>query len=210
MSGLFITMEGTDGAGKTTQIKLLKDFLVQKGFEVVSLREPGGNTISEKIREIIIDKENDKMSDMTEAMLYAASRAQLVKEVIIPNLNEGNIVLCDRFVDSSIVYQGYARGMGEDIIENINQYATQGIAPDMTFFLKLSPEASLERKKKQEELDRIEAAGNSFHKRVYNGYLKLVEKNKKRIRVIDAENSIKDIHEEIIQHIERLLKERSF
>lgn len=210
MSGLFITMEGTDGAGKTTQMKLLNDFLAQKGFEVISLREPGGNKISEKIREIIIDKENDKMADMTEAMLYAAARAQLVKEVIIPNLNDGNIVLCDRFVDSSIVYQGYARGMGEDTIAKINQYATQGITPDMTFFLKLTPEASLERKEKQEELDRIESAGNSFHKRVYNGYLKLVDKNKKRIKVIDAEKSIEEIHTEIIQHIERLLKERSF
>lgn len=210
MSGLFITLEGTDGAGKSTQAEFLEKYLKNKGFEVVCVREPGGNLISEKIRNIIIDKENVKMSKMTETLLYAASRAQLVKEVIIPALTVGNIVICERFLDSSLAYQGYARCIGEEIIESINQYAVDGLTPDITFFLKLSPEESLERKKAQHNLDRIESAGSNFHKRVFKGYMLLAEKNKDRIKVIEANRSVDEVKNDIIFYIEKLIKERSF
>lgn len=210
MSGLFISMEGTDGSGKSTQIKLLEKYLSEKGFEVVCVREPGGNKISEKIRDIIIDTENNEMGNMTEALLYAAARAQLVKEVIIPALTEGNVVVCDRFTDSSIVYQGFARGLGEDAVAGINRFATGGLIPDITFFLRLNPEESIERKKRQNKLDRIEALSNNFHKRVYVGYLNLANKNKDRVKVIDADKTIEEIHNEIADNIEIFIKERSF
>ena len=204
MSGLFITMEGTDGAGKTTQIKLLKDYLEKKGFSVLSTREPGGNAISEKIREIIIDVENKKMNARTEALLYAASRAQIVSEVIVPTLKKGDIVICDRFVDSSIVYQGIARKLGIETVESINHFATDGLEPDITFLLKLDPEQSIERKKQQEQLDRIESENSYFHKRVYYGYLELAEKFPERIKVIDAFDDIDTIHKKIVQYVENL------
>lgn len=206
MSGLFITMEGTDGAGKTTQINMLKDYLDSKGYNVVCLREPGGTAIGEKIREIIIDKNNTEMYSMTEAMLYAAARAQLLHEVILPTLKKGDVVLCDRFLDSSVIYQGYARGMGERRIRNLNRYAIDDIEPDITFFLRLKPEDGLARKKAQTELDRIESESFNFHQRVYDGYVNLARRNKGRIKMIDALKTADEIHGEIIKHLNKLLE----
>lgn len=206
MSGLFITMEGTDGAGKTTQIKLLEEYLLKKGFKVVCTREPGGTPISEKIREIIIDKNNSEMTDITEAFLYAAARAQHVDEVILPTLKEGGIVISDRFVDSSVVYQGFARSIGERLIKNINKYAVGELEPDITFFLKLKPEDGLKRKKEQAELDRLEAEKFSFHQRVYDGYVRLSKRCKNRIQVIDALKSVEEIHNDIVKGINNLLE----
>lgn len=206
MSGLFITMEGTDGAGKTTQIKLLEEYLTGKGFKVVCTREPGGTPISEKIREIIIDKNNIEMTDMTEALLYAAARAQHVNDVILPTLKEGGIVISDRFVDSSIVYQGFARSIGERLIKNINKYAVGDLEPDITFFLKLKPEDGLKRKREQAELDRLEAEKFSFHQRVYDGYVRLSKRCKNRIQVVDALKSVEEIHNEIVKGIDNLLE----
>ena len=206
MSGLFITMEGTDGAGKTTQIKLLEEYLTGKGFKVVCTREPGGTPISEKIREIIIDKNNSEMTDMTEALLYAAARAQHVNDVILPTLKEGGIVISDRFVDSSIVYQGFARSIGERLIKNINKYAVGDLEPDITFFLKLKPEDGLKRKREQAELDRLEAEKFSFHQRVYDGYVRLSKRCKNRIQVVDALKSVEEIHNEIVKGIDNLLE----
>ena len=210
MSGLFITMEGTDGAGKTTQTELLRKYLEDKGFSVICVREPGGTVISEKIRSIIIDTEHKKMNARTEALLYAAARAQLVSEVIIPTLKKGDVVLCDRFIDSSIVYQGDARKLGEEIVSSINSFAADGIEPDITFFLKLEPEQSIERKKKQEQLDRIESESLYFHRKVFYGYVSLAEKFPERIKTIDAFADINTIHQNIVWHIENLLLERSF
>jgi dTMP kinase len=198
-------MEGTDGAGKTTQINLLKDYLDERGYKVVCVREPGSTPIGEKIREIIIDKNNSEMCAMTEAMLYAAARAQLVNEVILPALKEGGVVIADRFVDSSIVYQGYARGMGEKKIKNLNRYCIEELEPDITFFLRLKPEDGLKRKKAQAELDRIESEHFNFHQRVYDGYVSLAKRNKQRIKMIDALKSTEQIHEEIIEQIQGLL-----
>ena len=206
MSGLFITMEGTDGAGKTTQINRLAQYFEDKGYKVICTREPGGTPISEKIREIIIDKNNTEMTDMTEALLYAAARAQHVEEVILPALKEGDIVISDRFVDSSVVYQGFARSIGERLIKNINKYAVGDLEPDVTFFLKLKPEDGLARKREQAELDRLEAEKFSFHQRVYDGYVRLSKRCKNRIQVINALKSVDEIHDEIVKGIENLME----
>ena len=206
MSGLFITMEGTDGAGKTTQINRLAQYFEDKGYKVICTREPGGTPISEKIREIIIDKNNTEMTDMTEALLYAAARAQHVEEVILPALKEGDIVVSDRFVDSSVVYQGFARSIGERLIKNINKYAVGDLEPDITFFLKLKPEDGLARKREQAELDRLEAEKFSFHQRVYDGYVRLSKRCKNRIQVINALKSVDEIHDEIVKGIENLME----
>lgn len=210
MSGLFITMEGIDGAGKTTQTKLLADYLKKYGFDVTCTREPGGNPISEKIRNIIIDIENKDITDLTEAFLYAASRAQLTNKVILPALKEGNIVICDRYLDSNLVYQGIARGIGEDIIMDINKYSTYNLVPDVTFFLKVTPKKGLARKKRQEKLDRIESEKFYFHKKVYDGYLEIADKYKERIITINANRDVEVIHKDIIKHIDYILAERSF
>ena len=208
MSGLFITFEGTDGSGKTTQIKLLEKYLKDKGFYVMCTREPGGNPISEKIREIIIDKENTEMTSVTEALLYAAARAQHVANDIKPVLNDGGIVISDRFLDSSLVYQGYARGLGIKTVRDINRYAVDGLEPDMTFFLRLKPKDGIDRKRSQHELDRMESEDEKFHTMVYSGYMQLVRRSKKRIYVIDALKSVEDIHAEITQKIDNIFKEK--
>ena len=208
MSGLFISIDGTDGSGKTTQIKLWEKYFKEKGFYVVCTREPGGNPISEKIRELIIDKENTEMTSVTEALLYAAARAQHVSTDILPVLNDGGVVISDRFLDSSIVYQGFARGLGTRTVREINKYAVNGLEPDMTFFLRLKPNDSIERKKKQKELDRMESEGDKFHQLVYDGYMQLCRHNKRRIKVIDAMRSIEDIHNEIVKSIEQAFAEK--
>ncbi len=205
MSGLFITMEGTDGAGKTTQINMLRDYLDSRGYNVVCVREPGGTPIGEKIREIIIDKNNSEMCQMTEAMLYAAARAQLVSQIILPALKNGGVVISDRFLDSSLVYQGYARGLGERRIRNLNRYAVDDLEPDITFFLRLKPEDGLKRKRVQAELDRIESEHFNFHQRVYDGYVSLARRNKSRIRMLDALKSADEIHCAILSEIDKLL-----
>lgn len=210
MSGLFITMEGTDGSGKTTQIALLKDYLEGIGFSVALAREPGGTKIGEKIREIILDIDNKGMSYATEALLYSASRSELVKGVIMPELKKGNIVLCDRFLDSSLVYQGVGRELGIENIKNINEIATNGLSPDITFFLQLSSASGMLRKKKQKQLDRLEAEKEYFHKRVYYGYEKLVRENSDRIKKIDASESIQCVHKEIVKNINELFNIRGY
>ncbi|MBR6401261.1 MAG: dTMP kinase [Firmicutes bacterium] len=208
MSGLFISIEGTDGSGKTTQIRLLEQYFKDRGFYVVCTREPGGNMISEKIRELIIDKENTEMTPVTEALLYAAARAQHVACDIMPVLNDGGIVISDRFLDSSLVYQGCARGLGIKTVKDINKYAVDSLEPDITFFLRLKPGDGIERKKKQKELDRMESENEKFHRMVYGGYMQLARRNKKRIKVIDALKSIDDIHREIVEYIERLFEQK--
>lgn len=210
MSGLFITMEGTDGSGKTTQIKLLSDYLKKEGYDVVCTREPGGTEIGEKIRNILIDAENKNMSDITEMFLYSAARAQLVKEVIIPKMKSGGIVISDRFVDSSIVYQGIARDIGEKEVKEVNKYAVRNLSPDITFLLELDFKKGIERKKQQSKLDRIESESIYFHKKVFYGYKKLASKNSQRIKVIDASLSENEIHNIIVENIELLINGRSF
>lgn len=168
--GLFITTEGTDGSGKTTQIKLIESYLKGKGFEVVVTREPGGTSIGEKIRSIILDTENSDMAYITEMMLYASARAQLVNELIKPSLSEGKVVICDRFIDSSYVYQGFGRNIDIELIERVNRIALDGIMPDVTLFFDIDPEVALERRIQSTGADRIEREAMDFHRKVYNGY----------------------------------------
>ncbi|GAB6086060.1 dTMP kinase [Alkaliphilus crotonatoxidans] len=205
MSGLFITIEGTDGAGKTTQIILLKEFLEKQGLRVLVTREPGGTLIGEKIRDIVLDQRHAEMSHTTEALLYAASRGQLVKQVIQPALNRGEIVICDRYIDSSLVYQGWGRGLGYDAVADINRFATQGLEPDITLLLEISPEISLGRIKSRGQGDRLEQEKIQFHQSVYNAYLELAERFPARIKRIDGERNVIDIQAEIQNIITSLL-----
>jgi len=200
--GLLIALEGPDGCGKTTQIQLLDNYFRTKGFDVIKTREPGGTAISEKIRNIILDNNNNEMSDMCEALLYAASRAQLADEVIKPALKSGKMVICDRFVYSSMVYQGIGRDLGMETIKSINEAALRGLGADIVFMITIPYEQGLERKRNQRELDRLENVGDDFHKKVFEGYSKICEIYDKII-VIDGNKSIEEIHDEIITHIEQ-------
>ncbi|MBU3159564.1 dTMP kinase [Clostridium frigoris] len=198
--GRMIVLEGPDGSGKTTQIELLEKYLQESGYEVVRVREPGGTEISEKIREIILDNDNCNMSYMCEALLYAASRAQLVSEVIKPALDNGKIVICDRFIYSSMVYQGIGRGLGMEKIKGINEVALDGLKPDITFMITIPYTEGLNRKKKQGSLDRLENSGNEFHKKVFEGYMDICIKYDK-IEVLDGNRSVKEIQKDIIKII---------
>lgn len=201
---LFITIEGPDGSGKSTQIAKLKETLEKSGKEVVLTREPGGTAISEKIRHIILDRDNKEMCAMTEALLYAASRAQHVEQLIKPALAAGKPVICDRFVDSSIAYQGYGRGLG-DAVRTINEYAVAGCMPDVTFLLYIDPERSKNRIR-AEKLDRLDLEELHFHKEVYRGYMELLKQYPERMIAINADRSIEEVAEEIQNHLKRLLK----
>ncbi|MCT4593658.1 MAG: dTMP kinase [Anaeromicrobium sp.] len=205
MKGLFISFEGPDGAGKTTQIKMLEEYLKNKGYDVVLTREPGGTSISEQIRKVILDVNNGNMNYMTEALLYAASRAQHVSEVIKASIDDGKIVICDRFVDSSVVYQGIGRNLGIDTVEAINKFAVDDCMPHVTFLFKICPEEGIRRKSKQGEKDRLENEKIDFHKRVYKGYEELRDKHVNRIQEIDAERTIEEIHEDIKRRIDNIL-----
>lgn len=196
MAGVFITFEGTDGSGKTTQVQLLDSYLKKINKATVITREPGGTEIGEKIRNLIIDINND-MADITEALLYAASRAQLIEQVIKPSLDEQKIVLCDRFIDSSIAYQGIARKIGIEKILSINSYTIDNIMPDITFYLDIQPELGIKRKKNQTKLDRIESEDLIFHNQVYEGYQKIVSMYPKRIYKLDATQSKDKLHNQI-------------
>lgn len=205
MRGKFITIEGTDGSGKSTQIGLLMDYLNKKGVDVLFTREPGGTPIGEKIREIILDVNNREMAPETEALLYAASRSQHVREKIIPAVEEGKIVICDRFLDSSLAYQGTARRMGMETIMEMNRAALGGVMPDLTVFFDLSPEKGILRKKNERALDRLEEEKIDFHKRVYDGYKQLCLKYPERIKAIDADRSVEEVHLEVREVIDGLL-----
>ena len=201
--GKLIALEGPDGSGKTTQIELLEKYLKEEGYEVVRTREPGGTEISEKIREIILDNDNSNMSYMCEALLYAASRAQLVSDVIKPALDLGKMVICDRFVYSSMVYQGIGRGLGIERIKSINEAALDGLTADLTFMITIPYEEGLERKKMQRTLDRLENSGNEFHKKVFEGYLSICKKYDK-IEVIDGNRGVYEVHKDIIKAIKKI------
>lgn len=202
--GLFITFEGTDGAGKTTQIMRLQAYLSDRGHDTVLTREPGGTPISEKLRQIILDKEHAEMKAVTEALLYAAARAQHVAEVIRPALAAGKVVICDRFTDSSVAYQGFGRGLGQ-CVEDINAVATGMLKPDRTFLLQLSP-AQGKSRIAEEARDRLEQEKLDFYEKVCGGYAALAEKEPQRITVIDATRTIDEIAAVIRREIDQLLQ----
>lgn len=199
---MFITFEGIDLSGKSTQIKLLKKYLEQKKKKVISVREPGGTVISEKIRDILLDKEHLKMEYLTEFLLFSASRQQLTKEVIMPHLKKKYFVLSDRYYDSSSAYQGYGGMLDLNIIKKINTIATDGLVPDLTFLINISIDECVRRKKLMKKTeDRIEQKKISYYKKVSEGYLKIADNNKRRFVVIDGNRSVEEIHNEIVSHI---------
>ena len=196
-------MEGPDGSGKTTQIELLKTYLESKGYDIVITREPGGTVISEAIRAIILNKEYQEMSHMTELLLYASARAQLVNQVIKPALAEGKAVICDRFVESSAVYQGIGRGLGVSTVYEVNNYALGDVRPKLTIFMDLDAEEGIKRKENQTDLDRMEMEDLTFHKRVVEGYRQLAQLYPDRIVPVDATLPIEEIHSMIVGEVEK-------
>jgi dTMP kinase len=189
--GLFITVEGPEGAGKSTILTELYNQLVQDGFDVVQTREPGGISIAEQIREVILNTKNTEMDKRTEALLYAAARRQHLVEKVIPAPEEGKIVICDRFIDSSLAYQGNARGIGMEEVMNINQFAIEDKMPDLTLYFDIDPEEGLKRiaKHNGREVNRLDLESVDFHTRVREGYQKLMKQYPNRIQVIDASQS---------------------
>ena len=199
MSGLFITLEGGEGAGKTTIANAVIDKLSTLGIETLYTREPGGIKIAEKIREVILDRDHTEMDCRTEALLYAAARRQHLVEKVKPAMDEGRLVLCDRFVDSSIVYQGYARGIGMDEVREINQFAIEGFMPDLTIFFDIKPEIGLARiaANDSREVNRLDLEGLAFHELVYEGYKKQAKMNPERIVSVDATKSVETLTDEV-------------
>lgn len=201
--GLFITLEGPDGAGKTTQIDNITEYFHGLGKDVVCSREPGGTKISEKLREIVLDKANGEMADTTEMLIYAAARAQHIAEKIGPALAAGEIVICDRFMDSSIAYQGYGRDLG-DQVRIVNNYAINGIEPDITFFMDIDPARGRARIGKDVQ-DRLESEKLEFLYKVYEGYKAIQKAEPERVIRIDADRDIDDVKADILSNLDRLV-----
>ncbi|MBI9008924.1 MAG: dTMP kinase [Tenericutes bacterium] len=207
MKGKFISFEGPDGSGKTSVIKVVEKYFIDMGYEVIITREPGGIKISEKIRDIIHDVEHKEMDPRTEALLYAASRSQHLHQKIIPAVNAGKIVLCDRYVDSSLAYQGYGRNLGFDKVLAINMFAIDGVFPDLTIFVDVKPEIGLERvfSTEEREKNRLDLEPLKFHKKIYEGYLELLKKYPNRIKRINGEQAMDLVANEAIALIKKSL-----
>lgn len=208
MKGIFITFEGSEGCGKSTQSKMLYEYLKAKGYGVIYLREPGGTKISEKIRALLLDHKNDALSPESETLLYMAARAQLVSELINPALEKGKIVICDRFLDSTLAYQGYGLGMELKYIKAMGNFSTQGIKPDLTILLDLPVEEGLKHRGGSE--DRIEKRSIVYHQRVRKGYLKLAKSEPERIKVVkirveksETQNIIRELVKDVISKHKR-------
>jgi len=197
---MFITFEGGEGSGKTTIIAKLKETLEQKGISVVTTREPGGSSIAEQIREVLLNNKNTDLKPHTEALLFAASRAQHLDEVIIPNLDK--VILCDRYIDSSFAYQAYGRDLGMDFVKKVNDYALCHM-PDLTFYIDLEPEVGLARvsKGRSHKKDRLDSEQNDFHHKVRNGYLDIASKEPNRFIVINGNRDVETIYHEILGYI---------
>ncbi len=205
--GILITLEGTEGCGKSTQIKLLYDFLRKKGLPVFLTREPGGTAIGDKIRQVLLDAKNKNMTPVCETLLYMASRAQLVAEVIKPKLKEGKIVLCDRWLDATVAYQGYAGGVDVEWIRCLGEFTTQGVKPSISLFLDLPLRAGLKRAISHKKADRMERKSFDFHKKVYQGYLRIAKAEPKRFKRIKIKenDSVLEVHEKIKSSLKNVL-----
>lgn len=208
MNGLFITFEGNDGSGKTTLANMLCQYLKDNGYDVIFTREPGGCPIAEEIRKVILDKNNVGMSSVAETLLYAASRAQHVQDVIAPSLNSGKIVISDRYVDSSYAYQGFGRELGFKVVKEINDIATGGCMPDLTFLIDVDLETALGRRKASSFTDRLDDEEIEFHKRNYLGFCQLAKAFPDRIKCINGNQSLDIIHKHVCYIVDNLLKER--
>jgi dTMP kinase len=205
--GRFITVEGPDGAGKSTILNELYNRLVEEGRGVVKTREPGGVSIAEQIREVILNKDNTAMDIRTEALLYAAARRQHLVEIVIPALEKGSIVICDRFVDSSLAYQGKGRGIGMTEVMNINQFAIEDKMPDLTLYFDISPEEGLKRIARHDgrEVNRLDLESLDFHQKVYEGYQSLIKQYPERIKVVDASKSKEEVFEQAYDIVKRFI-----
>jgi dTMP kinase len=211
VKGIFITFEGIDGSGKTTQIKLLHKFLKEKGFNTVITREPGGTALGDSIRKILLDPKNNGPVARAEALLFEAARAELTEKVIVPALDKGEIVICDRFFDSTLAYQGFARGLGIDSLLDLSLWATSGLAPDITFLLSLDVSDSEKRLDRQSrKRDRIEHEDGDFKKKLQAGYIELAGRFKDRIVLIDANKGINKIFSDIRANMLKLLINRKW
>ncbi|MDD5434722.1 MAG: dTMP kinase [Nitrospira sp.] len=213
MQGLFITFEGIEGCGKTSQAKLLSDYITGRGYKVVMTREPGGTPISEAIREILLSNEFITMHPHTEVLLYIASRAQHVEEIIKPAMEKGSIVICDRFSDSTFVYQCFVRGINKETVETINNFALNDVRPDLTFVLDIEPSEGLQRamlrnQKQHRGQDRIESEAIEFHQKVREGYLKLAEEYPERAYLIKTDKDRAEVHEEIKGVFDKFISQR--
>lgn len=205
LKGKFITFEGSEGSGKSTQINLVQDYLKGKKKSVLFIREPGGVKISEDIRSILLDVQNKGMCDECETLLYMAARAQLVHDVIEPALKKGTTVLCDRFLDSTVVYQGYGNGVEIPLIKKLGQYVTKGISPDLTLIFDIDPKKGLSRAGRSK--DRIEQRSLAYHTRVHEGYLDIAKKEPRRIKVIKVDRDKEGIFEIVKEYIDGILGE---
>lgn len=201
MKGKFITFEGIEGCGKTTQIKLLDEYLRKNGFKTVLTREPGGTKIGDQIRNVLLDPANEKMHKVTELLLYGASRSQHLEELIKPALTDGKIVLCDRYSDSTTAYQGAARKLDKEFILQLDSLTTGGLKPDLTIILDISAKEGLSRACGRSSPDRFEQEEISFHERVRDGYMAIAKAEPERVKVVDGTKAIKEIHKEVVNTV---------
>lgn len=205
--GKFITFEGNEGCGKTTITTKVYNQLKSEGIDVILTREPGGIEIAEQIRKIILDPSNDKMDARSEALLYAAARRQHLVEKVIPALKAGKVVLCDRFIDSSLAYQGYARGLGMEAILHVNEFAIEGNMPNLTILLQVEIEEGLNRiKQRQEALNRLDQESITFHQKVAEGYILVQAMYPKRIHVVDANQAVDQVYEDTLALVRQAIK----
>ncbi|MFV0502416.1 MAG: dTMP kinase [Lachnospirales bacterium] len=203
---MFISFEGTDGAGKSLQSKKFKEYLESNGHSVTLLRDPGTTKIGEGLRNILLDKNNTEMCNKTEALIYAGARAQMVYELILPALQRGEIIICDRYIDSNLVYQGISRKLGIEEIYDLNMFATGNLLPDITFVLELPTEIGLKRKNNDGELDRLELENKEFFESIRNGYIEISKIYSDRIKLINANRTIDEIFREIKETYIKFLK----
>ncbi len=208
MSGIFITFEGIECCGKTTQSLLLIERLKEKGYDVIHTREPGGTNIGEDIRKILLDTHNSVMNDLTEVLLYTASRVQHIYEIIQPALLENKIVVCDRFMDATIAYQGYARGLDMELIYKLQNMFIKNIIPNLTLLIDITPEQGLLRAANK-SLDRIEKEDIKFHQMVRQGYLQIAEQEPDRVKIIDGSKSVDDVHQMICEYVDEIIRRES-
>ncbi|MDZ7843204.1 MAG: dTMP kinase [Anaerolineales bacterium] len=206
---MFITLEGPEGSGKTEQLELLADELKQRGCPLVKTREPGGTPIGDQIRSTILDVKNTAMVDRTEALLLQASRAQLVEEVIKPHLAAGEVVICDRYADSTLAYQGYGHQNDLAVLREIIRYATGGLQPDLTVLLDIDPVVGLKRRTAAGKLNRLDALDIQFHRRVRAGYLELAGRDPERWKVIDAERTREEVHRDLLELVLGYVEEKN-
>jgi len=205
LTGKFITLEGADGSGKSTITRLLDEHLQKTDIDFIITREPGGTEIGEEIRQILLDNNNTNMGPETEALLYAAARSQHIHERIQPSLEEGKVIICDRFLMSSLAYQGVGRDLGIDKVKTINDFGLRGIYPDLILFFHVDPKITLERKTTKSNGDRLENEGYIFHEKVYAGYMELLKLYPENVKIIDASKPLEEVFQDCVNEIGKLL-----